>query len=65
MAALFASQSRAEGAAQRSDCGALLLRVIHCEGCGGRMYLNKSSGNFGCASYKYGTHCPPKTAANP
>ncbi|OIJ88065.1 hypothetical protein [Streptomyces colonosanans] len=26
---------------ERSDTDALLLRVIHCDSCGGRMYLNK------------------------
>ncbi|MEU5429043.1 recombinase family protein [Streptomyces olivoreticuli] len=55
--ALLAPKPTAEKAPRRKDSPALLLRVIHCDGCGSRMYLNKSSGNYGCSSYKYGTHC--------
>ncbi|MFF4737978.1 recombinase family protein [Streptomyces sp. NPDC001262] len=54
---LLAPKPTAEKAPARPDSGALLLRIIHCDGCGSRMYLNKSSGNYGCSSYKYGTHC--------
>ncbi|WP_162890532.1 recombinase family protein [Streptomyces olivoreticuli] len=58
VSALLAPKPTAEKAPRRPDSSALLLRVIHCDGCGSRMYLNKSSGNYGCSSYKYGTHCP-------
>ncbi|WP_406507162.1 recombinase family protein [Streptomyces sp. NBC_00212] len=44
----------------RKDSGSLLLRVIHCHGCGSRMYLNK--GYYSCSSYKYGSDCPAPTA---
>ncbi|WP_435863729.1 recombinase family protein [Streptomyces microflavus] len=47
----------AERAPERPDSSALLLRVIHCAGCDGRMYLNRSSGFYGCSSQKYGTYC--------
>ncbi|NVK76072.1 recombinase family protein [Streptomyces morookaense] len=57
VAVLITPKPTAEKAPRRKDSPALLLRVIHCDGCGGRMYLNKSSGNYGCSSYKYGTHC--------
>ncbi|MGW5119647.1 recombinase family protein [Streptomyces noursei] len=56
--ALLAPKPTAEMAPTRKDSAALLLRVIHCTGCGSRMYLNKSSGAYGCSSYKYGTYCP-------
>ncbi|MGG2465099.1 recombinase family protein [Streptomyces sp. RGM 3693] len=56
--ALLAPKPTSEKAPTRKDSAALLLRVIHCTGCGSRMYLNKSSGNYGCSSYKYGTHYP-------
>ncbi|MEV4433312.1 recombinase family protein [Streptomyces sp. NPDC049585] len=56
--ALVTPKPTAEKAPRRKDSPALLLRVIHCAGCGGRMYLNTSSGNYGCSSYKYGTYCP-------
>ncbi|MFE9410950.1 recombinase family protein [Streptomyces sp. NPDC006704] len=60
--ALVAPKPRSEGAPQREDSGALLLRVIHCADCGSRMYLNKASaGNgrnvYGCASRRHGTLC--------
>ncbi|MEV6673543.1 recombinase family protein [Streptomyces sp. NPDC051162] len=58
VAVLITPKPTAEKAPRRMDSPALLLRVIHCAGCGSRMYLNKSSGNYGCSSYKYGTHCP-------
>ncbi|WP_240351386.1 recombinase family protein [Streptomyces olivoreticuli] len=53
--ALLASKPTAEKAPRRKDSSALLLRVIHCDGCGSRMYLK--NGYYGCSSYKYGTHC--------
>ncbi|MEU5157913.1 recombinase family protein, partial [Glycomyces sp. NPDC021274] len=56
--ALLAPKPTAEKAPTRKDSAALLLRVIHCTGCGSRMYLNKSLGYYGCASYKNGAHCP-------
>ncbi|MFD9487793.1 recombinase family protein [Streptomyces sp. NPDC059991] len=53
--ALLASKPVAERPPVRKDSGALLLRVIHCGGCGSRMYLNK--GDYQCSSYKYGANC--------
>ncbi|MFE6099770.1 recombinase family protein [Streptomyces laurentii] len=44
----------------RSDTNALLLRVIHCDHCGGRMYLSKQEGqrgNYKCNSHARGTLC--------
>ncbi|MEV6775694.1 recombinase family protein [Streptomyces syringium] len=55
--ALLSPKPLAEKAPQRPDSTALLLRVIHCDGCGSRMYLNKSTGYYGCSSYKYGWFC--------
>ncbi|MGK5544729.1 recombinase family protein [Streptomyces sp. URMC 127] len=43
---------------QRKDSSALLLRIIHCSGCGGRMYYKKSRDYYECGSYKEGTSCP-------
>ncbi|GAA0599832.1 recombinase family protein [Streptomyces crystallinus] len=61
--ALLAPKPVAERAPVRKDSGALLLRVIHCNGCGSRMYLNKARPGKGrdvyqCSSYKYGANCP-------
>ncbi|MCI3902505.1 recombinase family protein [Streptomyces spectabilis] len=56
--ALLAPKPITEKAPERKDSTALLLRVAHCNGCGERMYLNRSSGTYRCSSYKYGTHCP-------
>ncbi|MEU1077426.1 MULTISPECIES: recombinase family protein [unclassified Streptomyces] len=53
--ALLAPKPVAERPPVRKDSGALLLRVIHCDGCGSRMYLNK--GYYKCSSYKYGANC--------
>ncbi|WP_267885571.1 recombinase family protein [Streptomyces sp. NRRL B-1347] len=58
VAALLTPKPVAEKAPERTDSTALLLRVIHCNGCDERMYLNRSSGTYRCSSYKYGTHCP-------
>ncbi|WP_246260134.1 recombinase family protein [Streptomyces typhae] len=55
--ALLAPKRTEEKAPERKGSGALLLRVVHCAGCGSRMYLNKSSGNYQCSSYKYGSYC--------
>uniref|UniRef100_A0AAU2V9M5 Recombinase family protein n=1 Tax=Streptomyces sp. NBC_00003 TaxID=2903608 RepID=A0AAU2V9M5_9ACTN len=60
--ALVAPKPRSEGAPQREDSGALLLRVIHCAECGSRMYLNKARPGkgrdvYGCSSYRHGTLC--------
>ncbi|MFI1202937.1 hypothetical protein K2224_24330 [Streptomyces sp. BHT-5-2] len=41
--ALLAPKPTVEKAPTRKDSAALPLRVIHCTGCGSRMYLNKSS----------------------
>ncbi|MFB7634372.1 recombinase family protein [Streptomyces sp. NPDC056149] len=56
--ALLAPKPTAEKVPTRKDSTALLLRVIHCKGCGSLMYLNKRAGAYGCSSYKYGTYCP-------
>ncbi|GHE62232.1 hypothetical protein GCM10018785_34080 [Streptomyces longispororuber] len=47
-----------EKAPERKDSTPLLLRVIHCNGCTERMHRIRSSGTYGCSSYKYGTYCP-------
>ncbi len=52
---LLAPKPTAEKAPRRKDSSALLLRVIHCAGCGSRMYCKQ--GYYSCSSYKYGTHC--------
>ncbi|MFE0060864.1 recombinase family protein [Streptomyces sp. NPDC059003] len=57
-AALLTPKPITEKAPERKDSTALLLRVIHCNGCDERMYLNRSSGTYRCSSYKYGTYCP-------
>ncbi|MGP9018898.1 recombinase family protein [Streptomyces sp. BR1] len=53
--ALLAPKPVAARPPVRKDSGALLLRVIHCAGCEGRMYLNKDY--YQCSSYKYGSNC--------
>ncbi|MEV7678836.1 recombinase family protein [Streptomyces sp. NPDC088341] len=45
---------------ERSDTDALLLRVIHCANCEGRMYLNKQEGKhptYKCNSHARGDLC--------
>ncbi|MFI1100958.1 zinc ribbon domain-containing protein [Streptomyces melanogenes] len=61
--ALLAPKPVAERPPVRTDSGALLLRVIHCNGCGSRMYLSKARPGKGrnvyqCSSYQYGANCP-------
>ncbi|QIB48658.1 recombinase family protein [Streptomyces aureoverticillatus] len=58
VAALLTPKPIEQKAPERKDSTALLLRVIHCNGCAERMYLNRSSGTYRCSSYKYGTYCP-------
>ncbi|WP_254211274.1 recombinase family protein [Streptomyces sp. ADI95-16] len=45
----------------RKDTDALLLRVIHCDSCGGRMYLNKQDSKqrptYKCNPYSRGFKC--------
>lgn len=45
----------------RTDTDALLLRVIHCDSCGARMYLNKQEGKqrptYKCNPYARGSKC--------
>ncbi|MFE7336708.1 recombinase family protein [Streptomyces griseus] len=45
----------------RTDTDALLLRVIHCDACGARMYLNKQEGKqrptYKCNPYARGSKC--------
>ncbi|MBZ4319526.1 recombinase family protein [Streptomyces sp. SCA2-4] len=45
----------------RKDSSALLLRVIHCAGCGRRMYYKKGKHTYECASFKSGERCPAPT----
>ncbi|MFD5900851.1 recombinase family protein [Streptomyces microflavus] len=48
---------------ERTDTDALLLRVIHCDACGGRMYLNKQESKknqrptYKCNPYSRGFKC--------
>ncbi len=46
---------------ERQDTDALLLRVIHCDSCGGRMYLNKQDNKqhptYKCNPYARGFKC--------
>ncbi|WP_327378135.1 recombinase family protein [Streptomyces sp. NBC_01216] len=55
--------SRSINNADRSDTDALLLRVIHCAHCGGRMYLNKQDSKknqaptYKCNSHARGDKC--------
>ncbi|MFJ9445324.1 recombinase family protein [Kitasatospora sp. NPDC101235] len=46
--------------AERSNTESLLLRVIHCDSCGGRMYLNKQDGKqptYKCNYHARGNVC--------
>lgn len=58
---LLAETSRPTGPRIRRDTVALLLRVIHCAGCQGRMYLRpKGSGSnqyYGCTATTRGERC--------
>ncbi|KOT56242.1 MULTISPECIES: recombinase family protein [Streptomyces] len=48
---------------ERTDTDALLLRVIHCDSCGGRMYLNRQESKknqapvYKCNFHARGEHC--------
>ncbi|MFE7974718.1 recombinase family protein [Streptomyces shenzhenensis] len=56
--ALFAERSIDNR--QRKDTSALLLRVIHCVSCGGRMYLNAQGGKtpaYKCNAHARGDSC--------
>lgn len=46
--------SRSINNGDRQDTDALLLRVIHCDACAGRMYLNKQAGKT--PTYKCNSH---------
>ncbi|MFJ9207511.1 recombinase family protein [Streptomyces sp. NPDC102264] len=54
---------RARDNGERKDTDALLLRVIHCAGCGGRMYLNKQDSKknqhptYKCGARSRGEEC--------
>ncbi|MFB7495869.1 recombinase family protein [Streptomyces sp. NPDC056161] len=52
---------------ERADTDALLLRVIHCAGCGGRMYLNRQNRGKSpqAASYNCNAHARGETCASP
>ncbi|MFE7467230.1 recombinase family protein [Streptomyces sp. NPDC057499] len=55
-----ALDSRSIDNRERSDTNALLLRVIHCDHCGGRMYLSAQEGkrgNYKCNSHARGDVC--------
>lgn len=56
--ALLTPEPGTRRAPQRKDSTALLLRVIHCSGCRGRMYYNARNETYGCGSYKDGSSCP-------
>ncbi|MFE5896844.1 recombinase family protein [Streptomyces sp. NPDC056488] len=52
--------SRSIDSRERTDTDALLLRVIHCDHCGGRMYLSAQegrAGNYKCNSHARGDVC--------
>jgi DNA invertase Pin-like site-specific DNA recombinase len=62
--ALF--EERAIEVRERSDTDALLLRVIHCAGCGGRMYLNKQKTKKNQQPvYKCNSHARGEICENP
>ncbi|MFE4609985.1 recombinase family protein [Streptomyces niveus] len=57
-------KSRSHDSGDRKDTDALLLRVIHCDACGGRMYLSKPTRNgasvnpfYKCNSHARGDLC--------
>ncbi len=58
-----ALDARSRDKRDRSDTNALLLRVIHCDSCGGRMYLNRQESKpnqapiYKCNPYSRGTKC--------
>ncbi|WP_414169830.1 recombinase family protein [Streptoverticillium reticulum] len=56
--ALLTPEPGTKRAPQRKDSTSLLLRVIHCSGCRGRMYYNAHNEKYGCGSYKDGSYCP-------
>ncbi|GHA75688.1 integrase [Streptomyces termitum] len=52
--------SRSIDNTDRRDTDALLLRVVHCDSCGGRMYLSKQEGkhgNYKCNFHARGVEC--------
>ncbi|MFJ9819703.1 recombinase family protein [Streptomyces sp. NPDC101151] len=60
--ALLDARKRDTAPPTRRDTNALLLRVIHCAGCGGRMYYTKASGKrktnvYGCRAATLGRKC--------
>ncbi|WP_406864011.1 recombinase family protein [Streptomyces sp. HUAS MG47] len=60
--ALLDSRARDTRPVERSDTNALLLRVVHCAGCDGRMYYTKASGKrktniYGCRAAAQGRVC--------
>ncbi|MFD5555382.1 recombinase family protein [Streptomyces sp. NPDC127068] len=59
--------SRTVETRERSDTDALLLRVIHCDSCGGRMYLSGPTANGASvnASYKCNFHSRGETCEAP
>ncbi|GAA3686234.1 recombinase family protein [Streptomyces iranensis] len=62
IAELLGTRARDTRPAVRKDTNALLLRVIFCAGCDGRMYYTKASGKrktnvYGCRSAAHGVTC--------
>jgi DNA invertase Pin-like site-specific DNA recombinase/BMFP domain-containing protein YqiC len=58
VAALFAARARQP--VERKDTNALLLGVLTCDGCGGRMYLQRraKAQNYVCQAFSPGMQCP-------
>ncbi|MFJ8720960.1 recombinase family protein [Streptomyces sp. NPDC093269] len=69
IATVFAERSVDNKKPDRVDTVALLLRIIHCEGCGERMYLHRPSPSSKSTSktetYKCGSHTRGQKCAYP
>ncbi|ALV38851.1 integrase [Streptomyces sp. CdTB01] len=63
--AVIAERSHGNRPADRVDTVALLLRVIHCAGCGERMFLDRRAGKtdiYKCGASIRGKQCPAPVA---
>ncbi|WP_432098595.1 recombinase family protein [Streptomyces sp. WAC 04229] len=63
--AALAERSVDNKSSDRADTVALLLRIIHCEGCGERMYLDRPHGKtetYKCGAIIRGKHCAAPVA---
>lgn len=63
--ALLDERSVEHKTVDRVDTVALLLRIVHCTGCGERMYLDRPSGKtetYKCGASIRGKHCPTPVA---